>query len=844
MGCHEGNSEATDTETNPGSESGNINPSGDGAQCPTGQHVYETICEADDMQNCGGHGIVCTSDQQCQNGGCQPNGNDPNPVETPLNCQSGQHLYGDSCEPDDMLNCGGHGIACTSDQQCLNGGCKPQDTAPTPVVQCQDGQHAYGDNCEPDDMLNCGAHGIACTSDQQCLNGSCKLKDTEPTPVVQCPDGQHAYGDNCEPDDMQNCGSHGKSCKWSQHCEDGTCQNIPCHYSTKWSERSPGLCVENHMLVCGKDSFYYYDSKNGNCSEQNPCTVCPDGYAGCTNDESTFCKNHQTSTETVPKACISKVYPPQCVNNTGYICGDNNQYYSSASTRCSGTNKCVICQSGFIGCSSNPKEFCEAKNSAPVTDPNQCTVGHRRCEGFNLMECDGTSYSTLIENCYHYCEDGTDGSNSSCSSYWPDCTIKNGSSARIIGWNDGDTLIVLPESEDSSCYPTRHTIRVYYIDSPECSKKQNKYYSNIMTCIQDNIYTSTNDPYGYEAWEAVTSMANSDTFVRLYCDNADEYNNCPVESNGRYLAYVSVDKLDISTELTRLGLAIPTLGRIAVQSEREKAICNALFEAVKARRNLWSTCTTTDGQCIRDVAAKLKSTKGEEFDYIYERCQYITGSDVSTDPQEPVCTPGTDVCMTNMLYSCSNEGQLEFLKNCPYGCANDHACASSSEIECTPGDSKCINQKMYYCNENEELIYLKDCTSPCINDSTCSSAPGIDYCVNDVHYFWQEKNGSPYLKSEACYNGCYENSCQCTEASNCASSEAKLCVDNRCQFPKNVSCKKNISPALCGADGDAYFCDTAGYYYHGKTCDSSSECYVCPNGYGGCTNDPESFCKY
>ena len=199
--------------------------------------------------------------------------------------------------------------------------------------------------------------------------------------------------------------------------------------------------------------------------------------------------------------------------------------------------------------------------------------------------------------------------------------------------------------------------------------------------------------------------------------------------------------------------------------------------------------------------------------------------------------------MKNMLYSCLNEGQLEFLRNCPFGCADDHACASASESACTPGASKCIHQKMYYCNENKELVYLNDCTAPCLDQSICSPASHADYCVDGVHHYWEERNGYPHLRPEVCKNGCHENSCQCDMPSDCESSEAKLCVDNRCQFPENVNCIKYTSPAICGGDGNAYFCNALGYYYYGKTCDYSSKCYVCPNGYGGCSPDPESACN-
>ena len=144
--------------------------------------------------------------------------------------------------------------------------------------------------------------------------------------------------------------------------------------------------------------------------------------------------------------------------------------------------------------------------------------------------------------------------------------------------------------------------------------------------MRDYTYTSTNDPYGYEAWEASTSIADKNTVVQLFCDNANEYNICPTDVNDRFLAYVSVDDIDVSTELTRLGLAIPNVGRTPIQSEREKTICQGLLEAVQDRRQLWSMCAASDSdaQCFKNGVADLLSTRTGEFDYMYERCEYIS----------------------------------------------------------------------------------------------------------------------------------------------------------------------------------------------------------------------------
>ena len=491
---------------------------------------------------------------------------------------------------------------CQPDQICDNGHCA------NPVLYCGDGIANQNEDCDGSDLNHKSCADIpGFDGGTLACNASCKFDTTA-----------------CHPDDSQNCDIHPDICNAAQTCQESKCHSKPCNYSSDPNKRSPSVCTNNHLIVCTGTGYYREDTSIGTCTEQNPCTVCPDGFAGCTDDANSFCKDHRVSPDGLPYSCTQYVYPPMCVKNTGYMCGENGKYYSTTNTRCSSSETCVLCQSGFIGCSADPDAFCEAKNSTPVIDPNKCTTGHRRCDGQKLMECDGTSYSILVENCSRYCSDGRYGGNATCTSYRPDCVVRNGSYARIVGWNDGDTVVVIPDSIDDSCYTgDRTSIRVYRIDSPECTKKQNNNF-NVKTCVSDNNYTSTNDPYGFDAWKVSTSIANKDTIVQLFCDNTDINGQCPTDGNGRYLAYVNANGKDVSTELTRLGLAIPSVGRIPIQSDTEKSICKAFLDAVLNHRNLWSRCTTADAQCVREGVARLLSTREGEFDYIYERCEYIS----------------------------------------------------------------------------------------------------------------------------------------------------------------------------------------------------------------------------
>ena len=631
-------------------------------------------------------------------------------------------------------------------------------------------------------------------------------------PTQSCPSNQHPYNNACEPDSMQNCGKHANSCKPAQTCTSGSCQNRTCTYESKTS-RSPAICVDNHMLICGSDSLYYFDSKNGNCTEETPCTVCPDGFAGCAANKDVFCQNHQVIP--LPETCVYGVHPAVCYNNTGYLCGSNGTYYSSAATRCSGTDSCVLCQSGYLGCSSDPKTFCSEQNSFPLSDPNTCTTGHRRCDGKKLMECDGSTYSILAEDCPQYCEDGHNGSNSACSDTKPSCTIKDGSQVKVVGWNDGDTVVVVPVASDDSCDNTnglqdlRYSIRVLHIDSPECAKSQNYSYNNVQTCNGSTFYTETNDPYGYEAWEKSTSLADAESIVTLNCDNSDEYNICPNDANGRPLAYVKASSgEDISTELVKAGLAFPSLSRAPVPTEHEKQICRAFKEALQNHRNLWSDCTTSDGQCVRDIATQLLSTRPGEYDYTYAYCQLILDEEVQIGK---MCTPSTTYCETGKLYQCSKNGFPGLVKTCSNGCNSENT--NCENETCTPEETVCSAQTMSYCKENGELEFLKSCV--CNETGTeCSDCSGIQFCLNDKFHYC----GSGGMTQIQCPGGCNGNTCMCTFSSDCPTALSPICDGSTCKSPNLIPCVKQTSPSLCGGDGNAYFCNTSGSYYLGKRC--------------------------
>ena len=249
------------------------------------------------------------------------------------------------------------------------------------------------------------------------------------------------------------------------------------------------------------------------------------------------------------------------------------------------------------------------------------------------MECDGTAYSKLVENCSDYCHDGETGSNSSCSWGQPVCSFKEGSSAELILWIDGDTALLRPFTDDDSCdssfvswpngnheYPK---VRILGIDTPECTKARHPGYGQ-NTCTDDPYYTAENDPYGYDAWQFAMSRVKPGARVSVRCHETDEYNNCLKDMYNRTLVYVEYNGRDYSADIISAGLAMPNIQKIPRLIEPEKAICQGLMNAISGRLGLYSKCTQ-DATCVSEAAKVLPSAKTGEFDQQYDRCRFILG---------------------------------------------------------------------------------------------------------------------------------------------------------------------------------------------------------------------------
>jgi hypothetical protein len=134
------------------------------------------ILAAADPDNCGGCGVVCSSNnifsRTCSNGVC--NGTCSGGA---VDCNGNKQT--DGCEiitENNVLNCGGCGLACSGNhifRNCHNGSCN-NGVCQAPWADCNNNKRT--DGCEINtftDPNNCGSCGNVCGAGTVCASGSC-----------------------------------------------------------------------------------------------------------------------------------------------------------------------------------------------------------------------------------------------------------------------------------------------------------------------------------------------------------------------------------------------------------------------------------------------------------------------------------------------------------------------------------------------------------------------------------------------------------------------------------------------------------------------------------------------
>lgn len=212
----------------------------DGSFCGEGENCCQIsgmiqCVDTMTVANCGGCGITCQVGESCDGGACAcefaPNGEACSdgeeccavggcvPEGTCLCgndvCQPGEFCCGESCVPNDELNCGECGNSCQGGRVCLNNSCI-----------CPAGEDVCDGVCKDtvNDINNCGGCDVVCVSEggsASCNNGSCEIVcDAD---RLDC---DNDLSNGCEVEMMNdelNCGACDNICQAEEVCADGGC---------------------------------------------------------------------------------------------------------------------------------------------------------------------------------------------------------------------------------------------------------------------------------------------------------------------------------------------------------------------------------------------------------------------------------------------------------------------------------------------------------------------------------------------------------------------------------------------------------------------------------------------
>ena len=210
--------------------------------CPSGFTCCGVACvdTSQSLNNCGGCGIACTSDQRCTNGICTTVQTDCVPA-----CDDARSSTCDTTANPPSCKCG-QNAQCPPGQVCARGA----------VLRCVDL------NTDTD---NCGDLGNVCGEGETCLSGMCSCG----SPGNRCGAGEACCGGTCSDttSDPMNCGGCGMACG-----EEGlSCENSMCSCGGQVCT-APTMGAPGQSCCMGEDgTLGCVDNTNENCACMGMC---------------------------------------------------------------------------------------------------------------------------------------------------------------------------------------------------------------------------------------------------------------------------------------------------------------------------------------------------------------------------------------------------------------------------------------------------------------------------------------------------------------------------------------------------------------------------------------------
>ena len=347
--------------------------------CEAGLHYYNGQCEQDDLNNCGSHGNKCSDQPGWVSGTCDM-------VNNQQECSNDEDCSGGVCMENECFKTECVASECESIYEITAGKCVPR-------TNCDPGEHLYQNQCEPDSVDNCGEHN------KQCKNvirgwetGTCTEQTCIPS---SCLTGYHLSEGTCVQDSSTACGEPPVSCALGQLCSNGSC-NDDC---------DPGLirCIQSDQtFVCiDPQTDNTYCGANTQCQNYTTCGTgqdCKEGLCtqtSCANNQETICTVDQTP------LCVNLYTDAQHCGSCNHKCSEYPQTHAT-SNACS-SKKCQYeCEAGYTNCGTAEATYC-ILNANFNSDSNNCGGCGVKCNPSNNEVC--KNGACVISNCQKSCLD-------------------------------------------------------------------------------------------------------------------------------------------------------------------------------------------------------------------------------------------------------------------------------------------------------------------------------------------------------------------------------------------------------------------------------------------------------
>jgi len=343
------------------------------------------IAKTKDGIPCDADGNVCTKDDACKDGKCQPGTvvtcNDNNGCTTDVCDKKGGCKFTPNTDP-----CDADGSKCTSGDACKAGGC-----VPGPAKKCDDGEACTKDVCRASDAV-CLSQPLTdtcdddnkCTLEEKCGKHPVTFAWTCVTDkVLLCNDGNACTADKC--DAKKGCVSEavpdggacddGNKCTSGDTCKTGKCTGAVVDPKTQCNDFNS--CTDD---VCSPDK--------GCLNNPTPTKACNDG-DDCTSGDQ--CKAGKCEGGANTCGCLSD---NDCKSKEdGNLC--NGVLYCDKKS-----NKCIVNPGTVVNCDTSINNACQSnvcdekagkctvikkKTGTPCQADNNVCTGQDACADGNCV---------------------------------------------------------------------------------------------------------------------------------------------------------------------------------------------------------------------------------------------------------------------------------------------------------------------------------------------------------------------------------------------------------------------------------------------------------------------------